>query len=148
MRVIGIEIAGSEIRWAILDGDNKTGSIDGVEPPKLTLPVSGSDEADNLITLRDQVRTALTAKKPDSVAIIRADKGTSVMRAKMECIVQLAAKEAKVPCKLISPLTVDAAKKRKIQNVTGTTFEGAYGKPQFSYLIPALYCAWSVLNGS
>ncbi len=148
MKVIGIQVAASELRWAILEGNNKSGHIEIIEPSKLLLPVSGADEADNLITLYDQVRTVLTARKSDTVAVIRADKGCSVIRAKIECIIQLAAKEAKVPCKLLSALTINAAKKKKIENITGTTFEGAYGKAQPGYIKDALYCAWSVLNGS
>lgn len=148
MRVLGIEIAGSDIRWGILKGDNKSGIIESIDPPKLTFPVSGADEADNLVTLLGQVRTILTTMKPDRVGIIRAVSGTSVKRAKVECVVELACKEAKVGCTLLSPNTIAAAKKTGVAKVTGVSFEQAFGTPQFSYLSQALYCAWSVLNGS
>ena len=147
MKVMGIEVAGSDTIWAILVGTKSGGTIEMTTPAKLPLPVSGSGEIENLIALRGQIQDLLISRHVDAVGVVRADHSSSVVRAKIECMIQLAAKEANIPCYLVSVQTVIAAQKRKVVQVTGTSFEQAFGKIQPGYVNRALHCAWSVLNG-
>ncbi|MCU1332042.1 MAG: hypothetical protein JWM08_1034 [Candidatus Angelobacter sp.] len=146
MRVMGIEVTGSDTVWAILSCSSKCGTIETSKPPKIPLPVLGSSEIDNLSTLRAQVRDLLISKHIDAVGVIRADPGCSVIRAKIECIVQFAAKEASVTCTLLSIQTVIAAEKRGFAKVAEKSFGDAFGNISPSYLKKSLYCAWSVMN--
>ncbi len=148
MRVIGIDIHASDLAWVILDGTSTSGKAENLGVPKQPLPQAESDEAGNLLRLRDIVHAVLREKKVEMVAVLRAaDNSCSVSRCKMECMVQLAAKQANVPCRLVAPQMV-TSKQKKFTNTTGATMEAAFwGGAQIApkYVERATYCAWSVM---
>ncbi|MFA4943391.1 MAG: DUF3010 family protein [Lentisphaeria bacterium] len=148
MRVLGVDIHASDLVWVILDGTASGGRAENLDVPKQPFPQSENDDAGNLLRLKDIVHAVIRDKKIEKVAVLRAvDKGCSVSRCKMECVVQLAAKQASVPCLLVAPQTV-ASKQKKFAGTAGATMEAAFwgGKPiALKYVERATYCAWSVM---
>ena len=101
MRVLGIEIAGSNVQMILLKGTAKIFTIDILSPSKLPLPPD-PEEVNRLLALKKQVYDLLKSNSVESIGIIRADPGSSPLRAKVECVIQLAAADASVPCKLVA----------------------------------------------
>jgi len=146
MRILGVEIASTEIRWVIVEGNKQAGKLTKLPNNKLELPKSGKDQCDNLILLKKQVIAELQQNPVDIVAVVRADDGCSPVRAKIECIVQLSAAECNVKCELVAYQTIAAAEKTKIAKCTGSSLENAFGTPSPAYLRKAVICAWTALN--
>lgn len=148
MRVLGVDIHASDLVWVILDGTSKSGKAEGLDTPKQPFPQSETEEAGNLLRLKDIVHAVIRDKKVDKLAVLRAtDSSCSVSRCKMECMVQLAAKQAGVPCSLVATQTV-ASKQKKFVSVTGATMEVAFwagAQIDPKYLERATYCAWSIM---
>jgi len=145
MRALGIEISGSESSLIILDGTAKDCKIELLSPSKLRLPAAG-EEVDKLIALKKQMHEVMKSNQVGCVGVIRADRESSVMRAKVECMIQIAAKEASIPCTLVPAQTVAAAEKRKVNAVAGEPIEQAFHQISPAYLRKAVHCAWSLLN--
>ena len=88
---IGIEIAGSEIRWTgVSQEENGTLTVSQMPDNKVPMPTASASPGANLQTLVDLVRAYLSGATPDYVAIVRADHNSGVDRAKMEAALQLA----------------------------------------------------------
>lgn len=145
MRVLGIEVSGSDSSLVILDGTAKACTIRLLSPSKLRFPAAG-DEIDRLIALKKQIHEILQLESVERVGVIRADQNSSPIRAKVECLIQLASKEASVPCDLVAAQTVAAADKRKVGLVAGPEIEQKLRQVNPAYLRKAAHCAWSVLN--
>jgi hypothetical protein len=145
MRTLGIEIKGSDTLPVILDGTPEDGKIELLSPSKWPLPPD-PEQINQLFALKKQVQGLLTSKKIESVGVVRADDGCSTIRAKIECIIQLAARDAGVPCRLVSALTVAAVEKRKLKEIAASTLQQALEQINPGYLRKAAYCAWSVIN--
>ena len=147
MRTLGVEIAGSDSLLIILDGTAKDFKVQLVSPSKLPLPAAGS-EVDQLVALKKQMHEVLRSNQVESVGIIRADQGTSPIRAKVECMIQVASSEALIPCALVPSQRVAAAEKRQVSSVAGLGLDHALRAVRPSYLRKAAHCAWSVLNAN
>jgi hypothetical protein len=147
MRALGVEISGSVSLLVILDGAARDCKIELLSPSKLPLPAAG-EEVDKLIALKKQMHEVLKSNHVESVGVIRADPGCSVMRAKVECMIQIAAKEASIPCSLVPAQTVATADKRKVKAVAGDAIEQVLQQISPAYLRKAAHCAWSVLNAN
>jgi hypothetical protein len=145
VRALGIEIAGSSTQLIILDGTAKVCKIELLNPSKLPLPPD-SEEVNRLSALKKQVYEVLKSKQVESAGIIRADPGSSPLRAKVECVIQLAAADASVPCKLVPAQTVAAAQKRRVSEVAGNPVHQVLEQVSPGYLRKAAFCAWCVLN--
>lgn len=129
----------------ILDGTEKVFKIEPLIPSKLPLPAD-PEEVNRLIALKRQIYDLLKSNLIDRAGVIRADVGSSPLRAKVECVIQLAAREASVPCKLIAAQTASAAGKRKIGAVAGADLLKAVLQINPGYLRKAALCAWCMLN--
>jgi Holliday junction resolvasome RuvABC endonuclease subunit len=140
MRVLGIEIAGSNTQLIILDGTNTVCKIEFLNPSKLPLPPD-SEEVNRLSALKKQVYEVLKSKQVESAGIIRADPGSSPLRARIECVIQLAAADASVPCKLVAAQTAAAAHRG-----AGNPVHQVLEQVSPGYLRKAAFCAWCVLN--
>lgn len=147
MRVLGIDIAGSDSLFVILDGTAEDFKIQTVSPSRLQLPVAGP-EVSRLIALKKQMHEVLKTNGVESVAVIKAGRGTSPIRAKVECVIQIASSEVSIPCTLVAVQTVTAAEKRKVNTVAGPLLDETLRAIKPGYLRKATYCAWSVLNAS
>lgn len=145
MRALGVEISGSDSLLVILDGTAKDCNIELLSPSRLQLPAAGL-EVDQLMALKKQMLEVLKSNKVECVGIIRADLGTSPIRAKVECMIQVASSEASIPCTLVPQQTVAAAEKRKVSAVAGPDLDQALRGISPGYLRKAARCAWSVLN--
>ena len=145
MRVLGIEISGSDTLLVVLDGTAKDFIVQLLSPPRLRLPAAGP-EVDQLLALKKQIQVVLSSNRVESVAVIKAGHGTSPIRAKVECMIQIASSEISIPCALIAPQTVTAAEKRKVNAVAGPHLEQILRAISPGYLRGAAHCAWSVLN--
>ncbi len=151
MRVLGIEIDSADLNWVILDGTNTAGTLQKIEPSKQKLPTSEEDEVGNLLQLKQLVANGIRHNGVEKVGIIRAGKMCTPLRCKVEFIIQCACKELGLPCVLVAPQTVDAARKRKVQKVTGSSLVEIYNggnEIDPKYLEKAAHCAWSVLNAN
>ncbi len=146
MKTLGIEIKGSETLLVILDGTPEDCKIEVLSPPKWPLPPD-PEQVNQLIQLKKQVQGVLISNKIEAIGVIRADDGCSPIRAKVECIIQLAANDAAIPCELVSAQTVSAAEKRKIKEIAGPNLQDALGQISPGYLRKAACCAWGVING-
>jgi hypothetical protein len=145
MRVLGIEIAGSNVQMILLKGTAKIFTIDILSPSKLPLPPD-PEEVNRLLALKKQVYDLLKSNSVESIGIIRADPGSSPLRAKVECVIQLAAADASVPCKLVAAQTASAALKRKIGDLAGDACLQLVQQLAPAYLRKAALCAWCVHN--
>ncbi len=145
MRALGVEISGSDSILVILDGSANNFDIELLSLSRLALPAAGP-EVDQLIALKRQMQEILKSNRVERVGVIRADLGTSPIRAKVECMIQVASSEVSVPCTLVASQTVAAAEKRKIGAVAGAGLEQALREIKPGYLRKAAHCAWSVLN--
>jgi hypothetical protein len=149
MRVLGIEIISADPCWVVLDGSDTAGSLEIIEPSKQRLPTSEEDEVGNLLQLKQVVTNILRHNRIEEVGLIRAGKMCTPLRCKVEFNIQCACKELGLPCVLVAPQTVDAARKRKVQKVTGSSLIEIYNggnEIDPKYLEKPAYCAWSVLN--
>ena len=99
-----------------------------------------------LKALQKQIYDVLKDKRVEHVSVVRADKGCSLIRAKVECVIQLAAAQASIPCKLVAAQTVAAAEKRKINEIAEPDFQLAIKQISPGYLRKAANCAWSLMN--
>ncbi len=145
MRALGVEISGSDSLLVILDGTAKDCNIEILSPSRLRLPAAGP-EVDQLIALKKQMHEVLKSNRVGCVGIIRADPGTSPIRAKVECMIQVASSEASIPCTLVPSQTAAAAEKRWVNSVAGPDLDLALRGISPAYLRKAAVCAWSVLN--
>ena len=148
MRVLGIDIHKADILWLIVDGTRATGNFENVTRNRLDFPSAGQSEADNLVALRQLLEAAIPPLRVDRIGIVRATQSTSAIRAKVECIAQLAAHACGIPCDLVAPQTISSAGKRKIPLATGSTIEEAFGPIEPRYLRDAAICGWCVINAS
>jgi hypothetical protein len=146
MRVLGVEVSGSESRLVILDGTAEECLIELLPASKLPLPPD-SEQVKSLIALKNQIYGLLKSKHVECVGVIRADGGCSPIRAKVECVIQMAAADAVIPCTLVAPQTVAAAEKRKVSDVAGANLQEALRQISPAYLRKAAYCGWTVING-
>src|ERR1700722_3126576 len=145
MRALGIEVAGSDSRLVILDGTAEDFKLELVSPSRLPLPAAGP-EVDKLIALKKQMHEVLKSNQVEGVGIIKADQGTSPIRAKVECMIQVASSDASIPCALVAPQTVAAAEKRKVNAIARPGLDQTLLGVSPGYLRKAAHCAWSVLN--
>jgi hypothetical protein len=145
MRALGIEVSGSNSQCAILDGTAEDCKIESVSPARLPLPPD-PEEVNRLTSLRKQIHDLIKSSRVDVVGVIRADPGCSPIRAKVECMIQLAARDASVPCTLVAAQTVAAAEKRKVGSIAGPDLENSLRQIKPSYLRKAAHCAWSIIN--
>lgn len=151
MRTLGIDIVSSDLHWIILDGTRTGGSCELLPRSTVSLPQSAPDTIGNLLLLKDYISTVLKDKTVEAVGVIRADSGSSPLRAKIECMVEYASKDANIPCDTIPVQTVRAAEARKVVQVAGRTLEQAFFAGNGihpKYLTKAAYCAWSIINAS
>lgn len=149
--MLGIEIISADPCWIILDGDNTVGLLESIEPSRQRLPTSGEDEVGNLLQLKQVVTNILRHNRIERIGLIRAGKMCTPLRCKVEFIIQCACRDLGLPCVLVAPQTIDAARKRKVQQVTGSSLIEIYnGGNEIDprYLEKAAYCAWSVLNAN
>lgn len=151
MRVLGIEIISADPCWVVLDGSNIAGALEIIEPSRQRLPTSEEDETGNLLQLRQLVMNTLRNNRVEKIGLIRAGKTCTPLRCKVEFIIQYGCRELGLPCLLLAPQTIDAARKRKVQQVTGSSLIQVYnGGNEIDprYLEKAAYCAWSALNAN
>ena len=151
MRVLGIEINSGEPCWIVLDGSNTSGTLEIIEPSRQRLPTSEEDETGNLLQLKQLVMNTLRNNRVEKIGLIRAGKMCAPLRCKVEFIIQYGCKELGLPCLLLAPQTIDAARKRKVQQVMGSSLVDIYNSGDEidpRYLEKAAYCAWSVLNAN
>jgi hypothetical protein len=151
MRALGIEIISADPCWVVLDGSNTAGSLESIEPSRQRLPTSEEDEVGNLLQLKQVVTNILRHNRIEKIGLIRAGKMCTPLRCKVEFIIQCACKELGLPCVLVAPQTIHAARERKVQQVTGSSLVEIYnGGNEIDprYLEKAAYCAWSVLNAN
>lgn len=151
MKVLGIEIVSGDLKWIILDGDKNGGVFEFLSDNSYPLPTVDNDDCGNLLALSQAVKNHIQAKRIERVAIIRADKGCSVLRAKVEFSIQIACREAKIPCSLISIATVRTAENRKVTQVTGNSLWDIYNNRkeiQPKYLTKPAFTAWCALNAN
>lgn len=146
MRTLGVEIKGSDTILVILDGTAEDCKIELLSTSLLQFPKADSEQVDCLISLQRQMRDIVKLGRVDRVGVIRADGGCSPLRAKVECIVQLAARELSIPCTLIAAQTIAAADKRRVRERAGPTLEQTFQQVDPGYLRKAVHCAWSVMN--
>jgi hypothetical protein len=146
MRTLGVEIKGSDTLLVILDGAANDCKIELLSPSRLPLPKADPDLVNRLVSLQRQMRDIMKSERIDCVGVIRADDGCSPLRAKVECVIQLAARELSIPCTLVAAQTVAAAEKRKVSESAGTTLAETFQKVHPGYLRKAVHCAWSVMN--
>jgi hypothetical protein len=144
MRALGIEISGSDSLLVILNGTAKNCIIEFPSPSRLRLPTVGGD-VETLIALKKQVYEILNSERVSCVGVIRADRNSSPIRAKVECMIQIASSEASICCMLLPAQTIAAADKRKVNAVAGSETEKALHQISPAYLRKAVHCAWSVL---
>ena len=151
MRVLGIEIISADPCWVVVDGSDTAGSLEIIEPSRQRLPTSQEDEVGNLLQLKQVVTNILRHNRIEKIGLIRAGKMCTPLRCKVEFNIQCACKELGLPCVLVAPQTVDAARKRKVQKATGSSLIEIYNggnEIDPKYLEKAAYCAWSVLNAN
>ena len=151
MRVLGIEIISADPCWVVVDGSDTAGSLEIIEPSRQRLPTSQEDEVGNLLQLKQVVTNILRHNRIEKVGLIRAGKMCTPLRCKVEFNIQCACKELGLPCVLVAPQTVDAARKRKVQKVTRSSLIEIYNggnEIDPKYLEKPAYCAWSVLNAN
>ena len=151
MRVLGIEIVSADPCWIVLDGSNTAGSLEIIEPSRQRLPTSEEDEIGNLLQLKQLVANTLRHNRIEKIGLIRAGKMCTPLRCKVEFIIQYGCKELGLPCLLVAPQTIHAARERKVQQITGSSLIEIYnGGNEIDprYLEKAAYCAWSVLNAN
>ncbi|MEO8350325.1 MAG: hypothetical protein ABI680_01255 [Chthoniobacteraceae bacterium] len=149
MKVLGIEIVSGDLKWVILDGDKNGGVLEFLGNNSHPLPQADTDDCGNLLALSQAVRNHIQAKAVERVGLIRTDKGCSVLRAKIEFAIQMACREANVPCSLISVVTVRTAEDRKVMQITGSSLWDIYNGGQEirpKYLTKPAFTAWCVLN--
>ncbi|HEY8899228.1 MAG TPA: hypothetical protein VIM61_02285 [Chthoniobacterales bacterium] len=149
MKALGIEIVSGDLKWVILDGDKNGGVFEFLTDNSLALPQADTDDCGNLLALTQSARNHFQTLGVERVGIIRADKGCSVLRAKVEFALQIACRESGVPCSLISILTVRAAVDRKVMQITGNSLWDIYNggleiRPK--YLTKPAHAAWCVHN--
>ena len=109
MRVLGIEVAGSDTLLVILDGTPTAFRIELLSPSRLLLPAD-PEPINRLIALKKQIYDLLKSTGVQYIGVIRADVGCSTTRAKVECVIQMAALEAENQVHSIPSQTVAAAK--------------------------------------
>ena len=151
MRVLGIEIISADPCWIVLDGNNTAGLLETIEPSRQRLPASEEDDVGNLLQLKQVVRNILQHNRIEEVGLIRAGKMCTPLRCKVEFIIQCACKELGLPCLLVAPQTIHAARERRVQQVTGGSLIAIYNggnEIDPKYLEKAAYCAWSALNAN
>jgi hypothetical protein len=151
MRVLGIEIVSADPCWIVLDGSNTVGLLEIIEPSRQRLPTSEEDEIGNLLQLKQLVANTLRHNRIEKIGLTRAGKMCTPLRCKVEFIIQYGCKELGLPCLLVAPQTIHAARERKVQQVTGSSLIEIYnGGNEIDprYLEKAAYCAWSVLNAN
>jgi hypothetical protein len=149
MRGLGVEIVSGDLHWIILDGDKYGGKVEFLDCNAHPLPRADIDDCGNLLALSQVIKNHITAKTIDRVGVIRADKGCSVLRAKIEFAIQIGCHESAVTCLLIAIQSVRAAENRKVAQVTGNSLWEIYNKGQEirpRYLAKPALCAWCVLN--
>ena len=149
MRIVGIDIGGTELHWIGLDGSPRRGTVFLLSRNKLPMPTTHGSDFENLCELKNLVAVNLQTAAPDGVAILRAGKDSSPMRVKCEFVVELACRDLIVPCTLVAPQTVAAAEKRKIAQAAGMSFEAAFNSGAQidpKYLQRAACCAWTALR--
>lgn len=153
MRVLGIDIASTTLRWVGLDGVKATGAVFLLSTNSLELPQTHANEAENYQELRGLISTNLQPLQLDAVAVVRAAAAgraasPSVERVKCELVVQFACLDLGIPCHLVHAATISAAAKRGVARTTGSDLNTAFngGAPiSPAYLDRAAHCAWTVL---
>jgi hypothetical protein len=146
VRVLGIEIAGSDSLLIVLAGTARDCQIEPIMPSRLPLPPD-PEQVNRLVALKRQIYDVLKSTRVECIGVIRADAGCSPLRAKVESMIQIAAVDAAIPCMLVAPQTVAAAEKRKVNDCAGPDTQKALREISPRYLSKAAYCAWSVING-
>jgi hypothetical protein len=144
MRVLGIDIQGSNIIAIVVDGTRTDGVIE--RPTRLPFPQVGPDEADNLLLFENQLVAMIGQSKTDCVGIIKSAKGmysASPIKVKIECLVQLAAKRNDVRSELRTSQSVSKAQKTAPKD--RENLKSAIEKLEPRYAQRAAYCAWGVL---
>lgn len=149
MRYLGVDISAKQISWIILETSNGDKSVVLLPKNKLGLPKKYEDELDNMLELRNLIYNTIREYEIDKVSIVKATESSSIMRAKIEVMAQLASKDADVPCRLVHPQTIVFAKKgqgfaKELDSIEDVYFGGHDIKPK--YLEKAAYAAWAVSN--
>lgn len=149
MKVIGVEISGSSIKWVAIEGTNKAGSLVVLQRKTMEVPCSEVSSIKNLLLLRDNLRNELRVNHAELVGIIRADSNSGVERVKSEVMLEQACNELEIECHLFHANTIRNAQKKKVVEVAGNTLEIIYNNGNAinpKYLTNAAYCAWCTLN--
>lgn len=148
LRVLGIDIASSEIRWIGIEGTSTNGILLPQSSNSVPLPTAEKTELKNLLRLKELIAARLSSGNFQKVGIVRADRSASSIRVKCELIIEIACDEVGIDCELLSTATISAADKRKIAAKTGSSFEEAFNNGDDispKYLRRAAVCAWCVL---
>lgn len=145
MLVIGVEVSVAESMWVGLKGTAQSCTIELLVQPKLAVPQAVQAGVDRLLAFKANVLSALATAKPDKVAVIKATKDCSVDRVKNECMIQLACKELSIECLLLSPLTISAASKRRVEAMADPATHATLAGISPKYLQKAAYAAWCAL---
>lgn len=151
MRVLGVEIAGKDIKWIIVDGDSISGKIEYMPNHKIPLPQSGATPGHNYSILLKLLKDLIENANVGAVGVIKASNDSGVERAKIEGIFELACVELNIDIDLIHILTINNCKEKKFPDKVGDTLENSYNNGVCispKYLTKSFYCAWShILNG-
>lgn len=150
MRVLGVEIAGTDTRWIIVDGDDRTGNIEHMSNDKVGFPRSAKTPAENYQVLQQIFANNIRAAQVDCVAVIRADQNSGVNRSKIECLLEMACRDADVTCSLFHANSIASVIKNIFPRVVGAAVRASHGSGKDiepKYLERAFYCAWRRIHG-
>lgn len=127
MRVLGIVLSSTEVRWAILGGRSSAPKLVTESGQMQKLPADES-EGHALLALRRWFATFLNEVDVDRISILKAGRSqkgnTSSSRIKAEGVIQLAAAEEGVSADLVAPQTL-RAKEKKFEAIVGARPEEA-----------------------
>ena len=149
MRVLGCDVDSSDTILCGIDGGVEAGTFIQVSPTRIPFPKVGQNEIDNLLALRTQLLGLIADLHLDFIGIVKAQAGKyapSPIRAKVECMMQLAAYDAGIACILIPPATVTKAGTTAVEKKIGKSFAEGFGEVKPAYATKAALCAWCVLN--
>lgn len=124
MLVLGVVPGTKDIRWAMLDGtQSEPRLIESIKKSE-KLPID-EDQSTLLYDLKRFVGSALLETSVEHIMLLGAGTSqfkTSPLRLKVECVFQIAAKEADIPINVIPPQTL-RAKEKKFSSIAGGTPE-------------------------
>jgi hypothetical protein len=146
MKVLGIEVKGSDTIVVLLSGSRSDCTLTVPENAKLALPKAAGTEVENLLLLKEQLRNVIRYLTCDCVAYVAANDSSCVIRAKIECMLQLAAHEEGIPSHGVAAQSVAADQNRRVEKETGQTLDSLVHGIKPAYVTRAAHCAWSKLD--